>query len=76
MTKPDIIMIQINTVGTREAAGILGISFPYLHNLIDDGKLTVLGKFGGSLVLDRHQVIALKKDRELEKRRRNDRRLK
>jgi excisionase family DNA binding protein len=69
-------MIQVNTISTREASDILGISFPYLHNLIDDGKLTVLGRFGRNLVLDRSQVLALKKDRELEKRRRyNDRRL-
>lgn len=75
MTKPDTIMISVNTISVREAADVLGISFPYVHDIIRQGKLSVVGKFAGCLVLDRHQVLALKKDRDLEKLRRNDRRL-
>lgn len=63
-------MINVNTISSREAAQELGISFPYLHNLISQGKITPLGTFGRNLVLDRHQVTALKKERENERRRR------
>jgi predicted site-specific integrase-resolvase len=70
-------MIQVNYISVREATDVLGISFPYVHNLIQQGKLSVVGKFAGSLILDRHQVERLKVERETEKRRRsNDRRLK
>jgi excisionase family DNA binding protein len=71
-------MIQLNCISTAEAASILGVSFPYLHNLIDTGKLRVVGTFGKrTFILDRHQVNDLKRKREEEKRRRpNDGRLK
>jgi excisionase family DNA binding protein len=70
MTKPYMNMIQVNSISVREAAEVLGISFPYVHNLIRDGKLSVVGKFAGSLILDRHQVERLKVERETERRRR------
>ena len=69
-------MIQVNTIGTKEASEILGISFPHVHDLIREHKITVIGRFGRNLVLDRYQVLVLKRDREIEKLRRNDARLK
>ena len=77
MTKPYMKMLEVNAISTREAAELLGVSFPYLHDLIDTGKIAVLGTFGKSFILDRHQVNELKRQREEEKRRRpNDGRLK
>lgn len=63
-------MINVNTMGTREAAELLGISIPYMHDLIRQGRITPLGKFAHSLVLERHAVLALKKEREDARRRR------
>jgi excisionase family DNA binding protein len=70
-------MLQLNAISTREAASVLGISIPYLHDLIRFGELKTIGTFGRSLVLDRHQVEALKIRRAEERRRRpHDGRLK
>lgn len=69
-------MLSVNTISSREAAEYLGISFPYLHTLIQRGKITPIGTFGRNIILDRHQIVILKKEREEEGRQRNDRRLK
>lgn len=40
MTNQYMEMIQVNSISVREASEVLGISFPYVHNLIRDGKLS------------------------------------
>ena len=65
-------MISANLITTLEAASLLGISQPYLYNIIKAGKLTVVGKFGKNIVLSRPEVDRFKTEREEYRRKSTD----
>jgi excisionase family DNA binding protein len=65
-------MISANLVTTLEAASLLGISQPYLYNIIKAGRLTVVGKFGKNIVLSRPEVDRFKTEREEHRRESTD----
>jgi excisionase family DNA binding protein len=65
-------MISANLVTTLEAASLLGISQPYLYNIIKAGRLTVVGKFGKNIVLSRPEVDRFKTEREEHSRKSTD----
>jgi excisionase family DNA binding protein len=65
-------MISANLITTLEAASLLGISQPYLYNIIKAGRLTVVGKFGKNIVLSRPEVDRFKTEREEYRRKSTD----
>ena len=68
-------MLSANLITRLEAASLLGISQPYLYNIIKAGKLTVVGKFGENIVLSRPEVDRFKIEREEFRRKSMDRRV-
>ena len=53
-----------NLIGVREASRILGITIPAVHYHILEGRISVIGKFGNSFILDRTAVEAFRAKRE------------
>jgi hypothetical protein len=56
--------LSINLVSVKEASEILGISVYFCHYLIRAGQLHSVGRFVGAHVLNRHEVLKFKSDRE------------
>jgi len=52
-----------NLIGVKEASRILGITIPTAHHHITHGNLSTVGRFGNSLILDRHTVENFKRER-------------
>ena len=53
-----------NLIGVREASRILGITVPAVHYHIIEGRISVIGKFGNSFILDRNAIEAFRARRE------------
>src|SRR5260221_12113451 len=53
-----------NLIGVREASRILGITIPAVHYHILQGRISVIGKFGNSFILDRNAIEVFRAKRE------------
>ena len=56
-----------NAITVKDAAAILGLSYPMAHYLVATDKIKPIGQFGRSFILDRKQIEVLKEQRERDK---------